>query len=149
MKKIFFLIAIPCLLFSQELPRCGYDLIVSHYQKLNPNYKQSIDIVFDQAKEWSKNHSVNSDSDTLLRLPVVVHVVYKNEDENISDAIIKSQIDVLNEDYRRMNADTINTREEFDSLAGRANFEFFLATSDPNGNPPMVLLVLQPIQLHF
>ena len=65
----------------------------------------------------------------------MVHVFYENDQENISDAVIKSQIDVLNEDFRRMNADTINTRSVFDSIAGRSNFEFFLATIDPNGNP--------------
>jgi hypothetical protein len=135
MKKLILFISMPCILFSQNFPTCGYDLLVEAYQKTNPNYQKSIDYAFEVAKEWSESQSLVSDSDTLRRLPVVVHVLYQNESENISDEIIQSQIDVLNEDYRRLNADTTNTRAQFDTLAGRSNFEFFLATTDPDGNP--------------
>ena len=135
MKKLILFISMPCILFSQNFPTCGYDLLVKAYQKTNPNYQKSIDYAFEVAKEWSESQSLVSDSDTLRRLPVVVHVLYQNESENISDEIIQSQIDVLNEDYRRLNADTTNTRAQFDTLAGRSNFEFFLATTDPDGNP--------------
>ncbi|NTV41912.1 MAG: zinc metalloprotease, partial [Syntrophobacteraceae bacterium] len=40
-----------------------------------------------------------------ITIPVVVHVVYKTPAENISAAQIKSQIKVLNKDYRAKNAD--------------------------------------------
>jgi hypothetical protein len=40
-----------------------------------------------------------------LVIPVVVHVLYNTPDQNISDEQIKSQIDVLNCDYRRVNGD--------------------------------------------
>jgi len=36
-------------------------------------------------------------------IPVVVHVVYQTDDQNISDQQIASQIDVLNRDYRMTN----------------------------------------------
>ena len=45
----------------------------------------------------------------LITIPVVVHVVYKKAEENISDAQIKSQIAVLNEDFRATNTDATNT----------------------------------------
>ena len=38
-------------------------------------------------------------------IPVVVHVVYRTDDDNLSDAQIASQIDVLNEDYAAANKD--------------------------------------------
>nr|6R7W_A Chain A, Mirolysin [Tannerella forsythia]7OD0_AAA Chain AAA, Mirolysin [Tannerella forsythia]7OD0_BBB Chain BBB, Mirolysin [Tannerella forsythia]7OD0_CCC Chain CCC, Mirolysin [Tannerella forsythia]7OD0_DDD Chain DDD, Mirolysin [Tannerella forsythia]7OD0_EEE Chain EEE, Mirolysin [Tannerella forsythia]7OD0_FFF Chain FFF, Mirolysin [Tannerella forsythia] len=72
-------------------------------------------------------------SSTIL-IPVVVHVVYNNSAQNISDAQIISQIQVLNEDFRRMNADQANTPSAFANLAGNANIEFKLARRDPNGN---------------
>lgn len=137
MKKLFFTLFIfaPFLLFSQNTAVCGYNLMVEHYQSINPNYKKSIDRAFEEAKAWSENNAYSTNSDSVLRLPVVVHVLYQNDDENISDDIIKSQIDVLNEDFKRMNADTSETRAQFDTIVGRANFEFFLATKDPQGNP--------------
>jgi len=38
----------------------------------------------------------------LVTIPVVVHVVYTQEAENISDAQIKSQLAVLNRDFRAL-----------------------------------------------
>ena len=38
-------------------------------------------------------------------IPVVVHVVWKTAAQNISDAQVQSQIDVLNRDYRKANPD--------------------------------------------
>jgi len=67
---------------------------------------------------------------TLITIPVVVHVLYSNSNENISDAQIQSQIDVLNEDFRRLNSDADNTW----SQATDVEIEFCMATIDPNGN---------------
>ena len=68
-------------------------------------------------------------------IPVVVHVVHENSTENISDAQIQSQIDVLNEDYRRLNADASGVPSDFSSLVADARIEFVLAQRDPNCNP--------------
>ena len=46
---------------------------------------------------------------SIITIPVVVHVVYNTSAENISDAQIFSQIDVLNADFRRTNNDASNT----------------------------------------
>ncbi|HEX6224156.1 MAG TPA: choice-of-anchor J domain-containing protein [Chryseolinea sp.] len=74
---------------------------------------------------------------TTNRIPVVVHVIHKGEaigsGSNISDAQIASQIKVLNNDFRRLNADTVKTPSEFVSLAGRINLEFVLAKQSPDG----------------
>ncbi|HYG02827.1 MAG TPA: hypothetical protein VD927_10305, partial [Chryseosolibacter sp.] len=40
-----------------------------------------------------------------IEIPVVVNVIYRTTAENISDAQIQSQIDVLNEDFNATNAD--------------------------------------------
>ncbi|WP_124980635.1 M43 family zinc metalloprotease [Nonlabens xiamenensis] len=68
---------------------------------------------------------------SIITIPVVVHVLYGNSTQNISDAQIQSQIDVLNEDFRRLNADRDNTW----SQAADMQIEFCLAQQDPNGNP--------------
>ncbi len=68
-------------------------------------------------------------------IPVVVHVVYKTSQQNISDAQIQSQIDVLNHDYRKTNADISSVPSVFAGLAADARVEFELATADPAGNP--------------
>lgn len=68
-------------------------------------------------------------------LPTVVHVIYSNNAENISLAQIQSQIEILNEDFQRLNADTTNTPASFQPVAANCDIEFCLAAIDPNGNP--------------
>ncbi len=72
-------------------------------------------------------------------IPVVVHVIHNGEAVgtglNISDAQIQSQIDVINKDYPRLNADAVNTPAEFKPVAGSIDLEFVLAKQDPEGLP--------------
>jgi hypothetical protein len=68
-------------------------------------------------------------------IPVVVHVVFNTATQNISDAQINSQISILNQDYRKTNADVSSTPAVFQPLCGDARIEFHLASADPNGNP--------------
>jgi len=69
------------------------------------------------------------------QIPIVVHVVYRSAAENISDAQIQSQIEVLNADYRAANPDKASTPAVFAPLIGDARVTFKLADVDPNGNP--------------
>ena len=69
------------------------------------------------------------------RIPVVVHVVWNTAAQNVSEAQIRSQIDVLNRDFRRTNPDVSQTPGVFQALTADAEIEFFLATQDPAGNP--------------
>lgn len=68
-------------------------------------------------------------------IPVVFHVVYRTATENISDAQIMSQLNILNADYRKLNADWTNTPLAFQGLVADCEIQFCLAQQDPNGNP--------------
>ena len=67
-----------------------------------------------------------------ITIPVVVHVVYANSTQNITLAQIQTQIDVLNADFARLNADAVNTPAGFAGVAAPSNFQFCLAQQDPN-----------------
>ncbi len=68
-------------------------------------------------------------SNGLISIPVVVHVIQNTGGTGfISESRVQSQIDVLNEDFQAI-AGT-NGSNGTDS-----QFEFFLATEDPSGNP--------------
>ncbi|MEM1128995.1 MAG: M43 family zinc metalloprotease [Pseudomonadota bacterium] len=69
------------------------------------------------------------------RIPVVVHVVYRTATENVSQAQIDSQIEVLNRDFRKQNSDIGDVPAAFAPLAADARIEFVLASTDPDGNP--------------
>jgi hypothetical protein len=71
----------------------------------------------------------------VITIPVVVHVVYNTQVQNISDAQIFSQIAVLNRDYGKQNADTSAIPSYYSSIAADCGFRFALANLDSNGNP--------------
>ena len=101
-------------------------------------------VEFSNQQQFSRTYGnilnqVTSTRDTIsnevIIIPVVVHVVYNNETQNISDQQILSQIKSLNEDFRRRNADAVNTPEAFRSVAADTRIEFCLAKVDPDGRP--------------
>ncbi|MAG54826.1 MAG: hypothetical protein CMJ83_00890 [Planctomycetes bacterium] len=72
---------------------------------------------------------------TLITIPTVVHVVWNTNAENLSVSRVQSQIQVLTEDFRRMNSDAVNTPAIFQGVAADTEIEFCLATVDPQGAP--------------
>src|SRR5947209_1142000 len=92
-----------------------------------------------EARAASENHALRAKlSGAMSRtgcteIPVVVHVVYNTNAQNISDAQINSQIAVLNKDYRKKNTDISKVPAAFAPLATDARIQFKLATTDPNG----------------
>jgi hypothetical protein len=67
------------------------------------------------------------------RVPVIAHVLYKDDADNISDAQVASQIEVLNEDFSGRNTDLEKVPEPFKEFVGTLGLEFFLADVDPFG----------------
>jgi Pregnancy-associated plasma protein-A len=68
-------------------------------------------------------------------IPVVVHVVYNTAAENVTMPQIKSQISVLNRDFRAKNPDKSKVPLVFKGLVADANIQFALAEKDPKGKP--------------
>ena len=67
-------------------------------------------------------------------IPVVFHVIHEGGSENISKAQIIDQLRIMNEDFNRLNPDTLNTPAPFASVAANCNIEYRLATLDPSGD---------------
>ncbi len=63
----------------------------------------------------------------VMEVPVVVNVLYKRASENISDAQIQSQIDVLNEDFAAANSDYMLTSTYNSVKSGNCNIRFVLS----------------------
>jgi hypothetical protein len=69
-----------------------------------------------------------------IEIPVVVHIVWRQGQENISDAQIQSQIDALNRDFSGMNSDRQQVSQPiFRQLMANTEIVFRLADKDPEG----------------
>ncbi|RKR91432.1 pregnancy-associated plasma protein-A [Micromonospora pisi] len=73
--------------------------------------------------------------DQVVRIPVVAHVLWRDEAQNVGDEQIHSQLAVLNADFRRLNEDISAVPEVWRAVAADARVEFFLADTDPAGAP--------------
>ena len=105
-----------------------------HRQLLSrfPEYARARDEIENQTLDYE--HGARSAlRPGVTRIPVVVHVVWNTAPQNILDAQITSQIDVLNRDFRRTNPDVSSTPAPFLPLTADARIEFYLANIDPNG----------------
>lgn len=71
----------------------------------------------------------------VIVIPVIVHIIYNNQDQNISNDRVYSQLEVLNRDFRKKNSDASFIPTAFRELAADAHIEFRLATIDPFGLP--------------
>lgn len=122
--------------FSQE--RCGTVEYIKALDKNSFRQKESDFELWLTRKIEDTKSRINAASST-FRIPVVVHIIHKGEaigvGSNISEAQVQSQINVLNNDFNRLNADAVNTPSEFLSVAGNVNVEFILAKQTPEGLP--------------
>ncbi|MAJ90266.1 MAG: zinc metalloprotease [Flavobacteriales bacterium] len=128
--KIMFIIFV---ISANAQHKCGTEEIIKIRMKKYPQYEIEKNKVNLETEKWLNNYHLNSN--TIITIPVVVHVVWETNDQNISDTQIQSQIDILNNDYRRTNIDQINTPSVWQSIASDCEIEFCLAKIDPNGNP--------------
>ena len=147
MKKYFLLLSVLMLfaaISSHSQNTCASVFNAQTIQTSDPSRYNS-DL---QLEQFTSNYiaSLNTGSvagrvinaNSTIIIPVVVHVLHIGEaigvGNNISDAQVQSQIAVLNEDFRRLNANRVNTPAAFAGVAADPNFEFRLACIDPNGN---------------
>ena len=102
-----------------------------------------------QLEKQIKESNLEQNTLSNLSIPVVVHVVYKNSIENITDYQIQSQIDVLSKDFTRANSDALNTPTDFLPIASSMQIDFCLSQQDPNGNPTNGIIRKQTSQSFF
>lgn len=110
-------------LFAQR--NCGSMEYLEQQLERYPEMQQNMEQLEYFTRTYDHEHA-RALSGGILTIPVVVHVVYENATENISDAQINSQIQVLNEDFRRTNADQVNTPADFLPVAADTEIEFCL-----------------------
>ena len=100
----------------------------------HPKMERNMALIERHTQEFVRERQTSSanraKSQLMVTIPVVFHVIYANETENISDAQIQSQLDILNEDFRRLNAN----QDDVWAQAADTQIEFCLASQDPDGN---------------
>ncbi|UXP31440.1 choice-of-anchor J domain-containing protein [Reichenbachiella agarivorans] len=120
--------------------RCGTVPFNEAKQTFPQESKEAFENWMHKRIQYKKNFRINStQSDLVYTIPVVVHVVHQGESigtaSNIPDEQIISQIQTMNEDFRRTNEDANDTPLDFLPFAADTRIEFKLAVRDPEGLP--------------
>lgn len=104
-----------------------------HQQRVaeNPELIREMD-EFEQY--MSRLQNSNTKSSITYTVPVVFHVVHENGSENVPSSYIKAIMEELNRDFQKLNPDTSGIVTAFQGIIGDPDFQFRLATKDPNGN---------------
>ncbi len=113
---------------------CGQTAYLTYLETLNHGFIEAAENTFFTALRESKIKTKRQ-QDTVFKINVVFHIVYNTAQQNIDDSLVYSQLRIMNEAFRRTNADTTNTREIFKPFAADAGIEFVIARQDPDGNP--------------
>ena len=114
--------------------KCMTSVIRQQNLKKNPQIQNKINSLNKFTEKWIANPDNNNKALKVETLPLVVHVIWRQKEENISDEQIYSQLTVLNEDFRKLNSNISSTPAAFASLASDVELEFCLASRDPFGN---------------
>ncbi len=137
MKKFFTLLVIlsSVAMFSQRT--CGTNDKVQALKNSIPGFAEHHEEVMNFVRNPENSQTlfrgINAPA-TVVTIPVVFHVLYKNTTQNISDAQIQSELDVLNKDYRKLNTDfSTVVPAAFQGVAGDMEIVFCKATRTPAG----------------
>jgi hypothetical protein len=120
--------------------RCATTEYEEYLRSKNPNrvstaaFEQWITPKIEIEKNKKKNAANEYKTNAVIIIPVVVHVIHNGDllgsDENIFDQQVISQIQVLNEDFRKKaNTPGFNTNP----VGADVEIEFALAKRDPSG----------------
>ncbi|RYF83718.1 MAG: zinc metalloprotease, partial [Chitinophagaceae bacterium] len=147
MKKIFFLLAAGSFVFAgctktsvdteadlstgreAELPvqrNCYTAEVYQEQLKADPSLAQKTAAIERFTKEFADNPSAYRLVNGVIEIPVVFNVIYNTAVQNISNAQLQSQVDVLNEDFAATNTD-YNASNVYNGVkAGEINIRFVL-----------------------
>lgn len=113
---------------TQDLKRtCAAQDVLQEHLAADPSLRTRLQQIEDfTRRKIASGEALRVTAGTAITIPVVVHVLYKTAKENISDAQIQSQIDVLNEDFNLKNADNGLVPAEFSGRKADVGVTFVL-----------------------
>jgi Pregnancy-associated plasma protein-A len=118
---------------NKEFTHCSTDEYHEHQMEVNPKYREAHDANELQTAQFVANYDKTLKTRAVVTIPVVFHVIYNTTAQNVSDALIAAQLKVLNDDFRKLNADRVKIPAEFQSIAADVEVQFVMAKRTPTG----------------
>ncbi|MFA5782368.1 MAG: T9SS type A sorting domain-containing protein [Bacteroidales bacterium] len=116
---------------TKNLRKCGTMEYLEQQKALDPSVELQMQQLEEFTRQWIKDHPDGSGDKTIITVPVVVHVVWNTSAQNISDARVQEQINILNRDYGGTNPHSMGSFST--SLKANTELQFCLAQRTPAG----------------
>lgn len=131
------LFLVPSILFAQS--RCATEHVFENKNRTETvaKFNTWLQSKVEEKRKYQLTEQANSRILSAYEVPVVFHIIHNGETigngTNLSDQRIIEQLEILNDDFLRLNDDRINTPEEFIDVAADTEISFVFAKQDPEG----------------
>lgn len=129
---LLFCILLSQIIIAQDHKKCGTDEMVRKAQENEPKLIKNQERLALFTDSIIRNQ-IGAKNTEIRNIPVVVHVIYSDNSNNIPEEQIHDAMRIINEDYNKENSDTINVIPEFQSIIADMGIQFKLANLDPSG----------------
>jgi len=143
-EKIIFLGIILFSFISYSQQFCVTDEYNKKLIKEVPEHYQKIE---EQIQNYLKGNKLKSEETVVI--PVVFHIVWIDDRQNLSKEVIKDQLEVLNASFNAQNSDTSILTDTLKNWVGNFKIRFELAHIDPNGSVTNGITRTETINPHF
>lgn len=140
MKKLLFSLSLLLsfgLNAQNDLPKCAEHTVTNKWLQEHPEHVDEYHRLKQEFNQYVEQYAQSAQGrarGVVYTVPVVFHIIHDYGQNNIDDAQIYDQMEVLNRDYRLQNADANNVVADFLGLPADIEIEFALATKKPNGD---------------
>lgn len=140
MKKLLLLFAITSTALSTIRAQvidteCGTMLYLKSQLAANPGLAKTMQIKEDELQQWIKENGTQTalNKKGTITIPVVIHIIYSADSQNISDQRVYNQLAALNKNFSGQSAHSMGAFS--DSLKANTGIQFCLASRNPDGGP--------------
>ena len=93
-----------------------------------------------QVQAYLQNQQQSGNPEVVYTIPTIVHIIHNSTEgigsgRNLSNARIQSQINILNNDFRKTNSDIGSVPSMFTGIAADSEINFCLIQTYPTGHP--------------
>ncbi len=137
--RTFFIFTFLSMFFAaqgQDLPRtCGAMEVLEQQLQNDPEMLLRMEAIERHTESFGRGDQVQFRA--VVTIPVVFHIVHNGDPlgtgENLSDAKVLAQLEQLNQDFRKLNADAAQVPAIFQGLHADTEVQFCLAQRKPDG----------------
>jgi hypothetical protein len=146
--RLLFSLSIVISLFANAQRNCASYEHLQQQLRNNPQMALQLQAI-EQFTQSHPDAGINMRGTPVYNIPVVVHVLWNTSTQNISDAQVLSQIDVLNKDYQLNNSDTGLVPSVFKPYVADCKIQFCMAQRDAAGNATTGIIRKQTTKTSF